>query len=590
MMRLLFCFVAMGFLLGGCDKTPEEPRGVSAETSPIDASVVQPDPLEVASAAIDSVDSQSALTDEHFKVEVVASGLADAMEIALAPDGRVFIVERTGAVKLYNPAGGETTIIKTLEVEVRNDTFARECGLLGVTLDPKFTENGWVYLFYSVKGKMLQRLARFTFAEGTLSNETLILEFPHDRENAVCHEAGSLAFGRDGCLYLSVGDNTCPFESDGFAPLDERPGRLFYDAQRTAANTRDLRGKILRIEPLPEGGYAIPVGNLFDPYAADPTAPEIYVMGCRNPYRISIDSKTGYLYWGEVGPDAGQDTERGSQGYDEINQAKAPGNFGWPYLVGDKPYTDFDFDAKKLGKTFNPAALENHSPNSTGMKVLPAVEMPFWFYPRASACAGPVYHYDSYPEIPSKLPKELDNTLIIYDWTSAWLRRIKLDEKSQIVSNEPFLSRHLFIHPGDMEMGPQGELYILEYGSAWYDGIDGALKKITWSAEPIAIDLNVKDPRMSGLDLEHPGTKLISKSTCLACHMTRQKSLGPTYQDVAKKYGTSPAARDTLAQKVLSGGMGVWGAVPMPPHPHHNIEETQQMIDAILAIKIEEHK
>ena len=75
-----------------------------------------------------------------------------------------------------------------------------------------------------------------------------------------------------------------------------------------AGNTNDLRGKILRIHPEDDGTYTIPEGNLF-PKGTEKTRPEIYVMGDRNPWRISIDSKTGYIYWGEVGPDASEDTK-----------------------------------------------------------------------------------------------------------------------------------------------------------------------------------------------------------------------------------------------------------------------------------------
>ena len=65
------------------------------------------------------------------------------------------------------------------------------------------------------------------------------------------------------------------------------------------------------------------------------TRPEIYVMGNRNPWRVSIDNKNGYLYWGEVGPDAATDSTYGPRGYDEFNQARKAGNFGWPYFIGD---------------------------------------------------------------------------------------------------------------------------------------------------------------------------------------------------------------------------------------------------------------
>ncbi|MDA8972857.1 PQQ-dependent sugar dehydrogenase, partial [bacterium] len=235
--------------------------------------------------------------DEHFRVDEIAGGFVDAMEIAVTPKGYVFVIERTGAVKIVNPSSGEIKNISTLDVELRNKEFARECGLLGITLDPAFDTNQWLYLYYSPKGKARHQLSRFTFTGSAITDEKLLLEVKQDPEENTCHEGGSLAFGPDGCLYLSTGDNTCPFKSDGSAPIDESEGRKWYDAQRSAANTNDLRGKILRIKPTDEGGYTIPEGNLFKDGTAK-TRPEIYVMGCRNPYRISLDPKNGFLYWG----------------------------------------------------------------------------------------------------------------------------------------------------------------------------------------------------------------------------------------------------------------------------------------------------
>lgn len=522
--------------------------------------------------------------DEHFRVDTVAGGFVDAMEIAVTPKGNVFVVERTGAVKIVNPSSGETKIVQSIPVEVRKGEFARECGLLGIALDPKFSENQWLYLYYSVKDNPIHRLSRFTFNGSKLFDEKALLEVPHDRENATCHEGGSLAFGPDGCLFLSTGDNTCPFKSNGSAPIDEGPKRKWYDAQRTAANTNDLRGKILRIKPTPDGRYSIPKGNLF-PEGTEKTRPEIYVMGCRNPYRISIDQKTNYLYWGKVGPDAGRDSSRGPRGYDEVNQARKAGNFGWPYFSGDnKPYSDYDFVTKKTGPKFDPAKPINDSPNNTGLRELPPAQPAFWHYPRASACAGPVFYADQFPSQDGGLPKELDGCLIAYDWTTTKIRAIKLDGKGNIEWNEPWLGKYRFVHPGDMAMGPKGELYILEYGSAWYDGKDGKLKRVTYSDTPQAIEVSASDPRMKGLPADHPGSKLISETTCLACHNTTQKSIGPTYRDVAKKYAKDPEAIEKLAEKILKGGVGVWGQQPMPPHPQHNIEETQQMVEAILKV------
>ncbi|MDA7867614.1 PQQ-dependent sugar dehydrogenase [Akkermansiaceae bacterium] len=523
--------------------------------------------------------------DEHFRVDTIAGGFVDAMEIAVTPEGLVFVIERTGAVKLINPKTSGVKVVATIPVEVRKKEFARECGLLGITLDPNYAQNKWVYLYYSVKENPVHRLARFTHAGGQLGDERTLLEVPHDRENATCHEGGSLAFGPDGCLYLSTGDNTCPFKSNGSAPIDEGHDRKWYDAQRTAANTNDLRGKILRIKPSANGSYTIPDGNLF-PKGTAKTRPEIYVMGCRNPYRISIDQKSNYLYWGKVGPDAGRDSDRGPRGYDEINQARKPGNFGWPYFSADnKPYADYDFVTKKTGAKFNAGKPVNTSVNNTGLTELPPAQPAFWHYPRASACAGPVFHADLFPENQGGLPPQLDGCLIAYDWTTTRIRLIKLDEKGDIEWNKPWLGKYRFVHPGDMAMGPKGELFILEYGSAWYDGKDGKLKRVTYSETPQVIPITPNDPRMKGLPGDHPGTKLIAETTCLACHNTTQKSIGPTYRDVAKKYAGDSQAIEMLANKVIKGGVGIWGEQPMPPHPQHNIEETRQMVEAILKVR-----
>src|SRR5690606_22960248 len=82
-----------------------------------------------------------------------------------------------------------------------------------------------------------------------------------------------------------------------------------------------------------DGTYSIPPGNLFPP-GTPRTRPEIYAMGMRNPWRVSIDSRTGYVYWGEVGP-SDQRASGGPTPYDEFNQARGPGFFGFPYFIGD---------------------------------------------------------------------------------------------------------------------------------------------------------------------------------------------------------------------------------------------------------------
>ena len=146
-----------------------------------------------------------------------------------------------------------------------------------------------------------------------------------------------MIFDAAGNLFLTVGNNTVN-PRNGASNLVELPGEENSDDQRGPSNSNDLRGKILRIHPEDDGTYTIPTGNLF-PEGTAKTRPEIYTMGHRNPWRPTLDSKTGFLYWGEVGPDANEDAEWGPKGYDEFNQAKAPGFFGWPYFIADnQPY------------------------------------------------------------------------------------------------------------------------------------------------------------------------------------------------------------------------------------------------------------
>src|SRR5688500_9719131 len=250
------------------------------------------------------------------------------MELAVAPDGRVFFTERAGMFYVYEPVSKKTRLLHQFPAKAV-DKYLN--GLIGITLDPAFEKNNYIYFFYSSStgNNYHQNVSRFRITEAgnldTLS-EKIIIKIPIDLEVSA-HTGGSLAWDKHNNLYISTGDNTVPFESNGYAPLDERPGRLVYDAQRSAANPNDLRGKILRITPQPDGTYTIPAGNLFPPGTAG-TKPEIYVMGCRNPYRIAVDTATSILYWGEVGPDAGRDATHAPRGYDEFNQAKQAGNFG----------------------------------------------------------------------------------------------------------------------------------------------------------------------------------------------------------------------------------------------------------------------
>lgn len=194
-----------------------------------------------------------------------------------------------------------------------------------------------------------------------------------------CHTGGGIVFDAEENLYLTVGNNTVN-PREGSSNLNERPGMENSDDQLAPGNTNDLRGKILRIHPEEDGTYTIPEGNLFPP-GTEKTRPEIYTMGHRNPWRPTLDSETGYLYWGEVGPDAAVDSIWEPKGYDEINQAKGPGFFGWPYFIGNNfPYNRHNHADSSYGAPYDVNNPVNKSVNNTGLRELPKPVVPAMIY------------------------------------------------------------------------------------------------------------------------------------------------------------------------------------------------------------------
>ncbi|MEJ2004703.1 MAG: PQQ-dependent sugar dehydrogenase, partial [Cyclobacteriaceae bacterium] len=311
--------------------------------------------------------------DNRFTTAVLTEPNAfdEPMAFTFLNAEEMLIVERKGGIKSLNVKTRELNkvgelAVNTIYTNKEGRTRAAEEGLMGITADPDYAENNWIYMFYADPDEPKHVLARWEYRNGRLNeaSKRVVLEFPVQREQC-CHTGGGMAWDSDNNLYLTTGNNTVNPPS-GTSNLDERPGFESSDDQRTAGNTNDLRGKILRIHPEDDGSYTIPEGNMF-PEGTERTRPEIYTMGHRNPWRISVDSETGYIYWGEVGPDASDDTKRGPKGYDEFNQAKEPGFFGWPYFIGDNlPYNDYDHTNDSVGEPFDVNSPVNTSRNNTG--------------------------------------------------------------------------------------------------------------------------------------------------------------------------------------------------------------------------------
>lgn len=431
----------------------------------------------------------------RFLATPLLNNLEEPTELEILPDGRILFAQRRGKLMLYDPE--QDTLQQAADLKVWTKF---EDGLVGLALDPGFRRNRWVYLYYAPVGEEPKfNLSRFVFQGDTLvpGSEQLVLEVPVQRDTC-CHTGGSIEFGPEGYLYLSTGDDTNPFNTR-YAPIDERPGMEAFDAQRSSGNPSDLRGKVLRIQPLADGGYTVPEGNLF-PRDGSQGRPEIYVMGCRNPYRLSIDAHTGYLYWGDVGPDGRVDSTLGPRGYDEVNQARQPGFFGWPYFIGNNyPYTAYRYEQAGLVQqaSFDPQRPRNATRHNQGTRDLPPAQPAFIWYPYdaspdfpllgeggRNAMAGPVYHHADFAGAPSQFPRYYDGKLFFYDFMRDWVMLATMNVDGDLERIEPFLPKEQLglSSPTDMQFGPDGALYVINYGTQWFRAnADATLVRIDYS-------------------------------------------------------------------------------------------------------------
>jgi cytochrome c len=451
--------------------------------------------------------------DSAFQKVTLNDTPGEPIDLAVVPDGRVLHTTRAGQVWLHDPDTGLNTLAAELDV-YRHD----EEGLQSVALDPGYNgrTNQWVYLYYAPPMNTpeddpatpdvnegdapttgtpedfepfegIQRLSRFKLVGNTLdlSTEQTILEVKEDR-GICCHVGGDIAFDGEGNLYLSTGDDTNPFESGGYAPVDERPDRNpAFDAQRSSANTNDLRGKVLRIHVNEDGSYSIPEGNLFEP-GTPKTRPEIYLMGLRNPFRIEVNKETGALYVADYSPDAGEaDPQRGPAGHGRWFAADEAGNYGWPYCVTpDMPYVDFDFATQQAGESFDCANPVNDSPHNTGLTELPPVEQPdVWYsydqserFPELGTggigpMAGPAYDFDRQAtrgRAPVAWPEYYDGVPLFYEWTRDYIKAFHMGAGGDVTAIEDVLPSMDFSGVIDMEFGADGALYVLEYGKGYF--------------------------------------------------------------------------------------------------------------------------
>ncbi|WP_459800432.1 carbohydrate-binding protein [Herbidospora sp. RD11066] len=435
---------------------------------------------------------------DYQQISLASGGneLGEAMSLAVMPNRSVIHTSRDGTVRVTD-VSGNTKVAARLNVYSHDEE-----GLQGVAVDPNFATNRYVWLYYSPrlstssgdapstgsssqfdawKGELY--LSRFTLnSDDTLntSSEKVVLKVANDRGQC-CHVGGDIDFDAQGNLYLTTGDDTNPFESSGYAPIDERTNRNpQYDAQRTSANTNDLRGKLLRITPQSDGTYTIPSGNMFAPGTSN-TRPEIYAMGFRNPFRMSVDKATGVVYLGDYGPDAGStNSSRGPSGQVEFNRVTGPGFYGWPYCTGSnsstETYNEWNFSSNSTGNKYNcSGGATNNSFRNTGLTTLPAAK-PAWIRYAGdsgspsefgsgseSPMGGPVYRYDANLNSSVKFPQALNGRFFAGEYGRRWIKAIEVTSSGGYgeISSFPWSGTQVM----DMAFGPDGALYVLDYGT-----------------------------------------------------------------------------------------------------------------------------
>jgi len=519
-------------------------------------------------------DPEAATTwDNYDTTELLA--VDNLMSIDIAPDGRVFYITRgaptepkdtfvtyghgTAEVGWVDPDDDDRSKV-ALERRVQVGSAskeagsARELGGQGIALDPEFGENGRVYLYYTpaaenrepvenpyeqfydgevTTGYMI--VSRFETRGGELlpdTEEELIRII--DQHDSCCHRGGNLQFGPEGDLYVSTGDNgggpgsgTDPSEALGRD--DRRGAHPSEDAARTAGNTADLRGSVLRIMPTEEGGngpetwynpnglYEIPDGNLKESheaetgeeYATAEFRPEIYAMGFRNPFIISLDEHTGTMFVGDYGPATQWDTDIGPVGLAAWHVICEPAFAGWPFFKGYYPYRRYDYEAGEVGQPFWPDNPRNWSRNNTGIEKLPPVtpatvwqgqdygrydgdpadpddyvEGPAWLdMPRpgevtwpevaagGSANAGPAYRYAESFGDGALDPYFEGKQFLMASWAaSSWIGYLTFENDGRIGIDE-FLPDHPWRYPTEIKYGPDGRLFVMDYSHSGEGGI-----------------------------------------------------------------------------------------------------------------------
>lgn len=390
--------------------------------------------LGVLASAYAGITARPLLLPDGFTREVVVSGLNLPTAFAHLPDGRFLIAEKRGMVWLYSEGDPQPTPF--LDIQDRVNNF-HDRGLLGITVDPAFSTNGYVYLLYIYEndasnrsGTKTGRLARYTAVGDTASpaSEFVVLGkmvgascrlFPAGADcipaDSPSHSVGNLKFASDGTLFVTLGD------ASWFDRVD-------VDALR-AQDLDSLAGKLVRITPTGQGVASNPFWN----GDASAIRSKVWSYGLRNAYRFNLRPGTLTPYVGDVGWSS----------WEEINVARPGSNFGWPCYEGPQP---------QPGYAVLPRCLELYARGPS------AVKMPLhaWTHDVGQTATGGAFFTGT------SYPPEYRGVYFFGDYASGWIGTLRVDENDQLIPGSVTMFATEQAGLVDLEIGPDGLLYKLD--------------------------------------------------------------------------------------------------------------------------------
>ena len=374
------------------------------------------------------IQADTVLPPGFVEKEVVAPGdLAYPTAMAFAPDGRLFVGEQGGFVRIVK--NGVLLPQPFLSV---NTQFFQERGLVGLTLDPNFADNHYVYVYYTVPTPVPHnRVSRFTASGDTAvpGSELVVLDLPA-LGDAGLHNSGGLNFGPDKKLYVAVGDNL---------------------RSTNSASLLTPLGKILRVN----SDGTVPNDNPFFNVTSGINR-TIWAMGLRNPFTFTFQRTTGRMFINDVGNGL----------WEEINEGVAGANFGWPRWEGPSPATD---------KTYTPPLHTYPHPATQPTS--------------ASITGGAFYNPPT-----NQFPAQYLGKYFFLDGTRQWIK--VLDPVSLQVSEfAPTMNTTLGTMPLYLTVGPEGSLYYAGHFSQAIYKIEytGAIAPQIGS-QPVSQTVSVGDP------------------------------------------------------------------------------------------------